>query len=292
MPILGKWKPVDYFNRAATAAFFIVLIGFSYLSYSQDAKDPKQQIALAEEEFRAARTIDLAHANGIPPTGALTLLRDDPKAEGRRLFKQNCAACHNATDAEGKGIAAEKTSAPNLHAFATREWIAGLLDPKKIRTEQYFGATKIRGGMIDFVRKELPEDEELKTNLQKVVIALSAEAKLPSQCDADAKDLEAIKEGRDWIVEKCVRCHKFHEHDEGVGGPDLTGYGSHEWIAAFTANPKSKRFYGSKNDRMPSYAESKDAKQNQLSPHDLEMLAAWLRGEWFELQGRGENTDK
>jgi ubiquinol-cytochrome c reductase cytochrome b subunit len=243
--------------------------------------------------LRADRAIELALAKGIPSGGALDLLRNDSLSEGSRLFKQNCASCHDMTDADGVGIAAEKSSAPNLHGFASREWIAGLLDPKQILSPKYFGNTKIRGGMIDYVRDQIPEllqgdeegknKEEKRKDLQKVIAALSAEAQLTSQKEIDAKDKEAIEEGRALIAGDfgCVDCHKFREEGKLGTAPDLTGYGSKAWIAAFTANPKSKRFYGGKNDRMPSYAESDDASKNLLTPHSLDMLSDRLRGDWF-----------
>ncbi|MCC6125607.1 MAG: cytochrome b N-terminal domain-containing protein [Pirellulales bacterium] len=293
LPFLGRWRPVDYLNRAGTSALLIALVGLSYLSYSQDADDPKHRNVLAEEQLRADRAIALARAKGIPATGALTLLQNDALAEGRLLFRQNCASCHNATDKDGLDIAAEKPSAPDLHGFASREWIKGLLDPKQIMTPKYFGGTKIRGGMIDFVRKTLPDllqDEngkqslEAEKNLAKVVMAVSAEAQLPSQCDLDNRDKKLIEEGRVLLVDDfgCTDCHKFRGQGKLGMAPDLTGYGSKAWIAAFTSDPKSKRFYGQKNDRMPSYAESVDPSRNLLSPHSLEMLADWLRGDWFK----------
>ncbi len=286
LPWLGRWRPLDWLNRIITAALLAAMIGLSYVSYYLDAKDPLHQKALAAEAERADRAIELASAKGIPPGGALWLLKNDPKTEGAMLFKRNCASCHNATDKDGAGIAAEKPSAPNLHGHASREWIAGLLDPKQILTPQYFGNTKIRGGMIDFVRKDLPgltEDADAKRDLQKVVLAVSAEAQLTSQREMDARDISSIEEGRKLLVDDfgCTDCHKFHDKGKLGTAPDLTGYGSKAWITAFTSNPKSKRFYGEKNDRMPCYAESDDVSKNLLGPHALEMLADWLHGDWY-----------
>jgi ubiquinol-cytochrome c reductase cytochrome b subunit len=110
----------------------------------------------------------------------------------------------------------------------------------------------------------------------------------------DERDKDIIEEGRKLIVDDfgCTDCHKFRDQGKLGMAPDLTGYGSKDWIAAFTANPKSKRFYGEKNDRMPSYAEHADTSKNQLDPHALEMLSDWLRGDWFETPGREKTTGK
>ena len=78
--------------------------------------------------------------------------------------------------------AAEKPTAPNLTNFASREWLAGLLDPKQVSGPRYFGNTKFRTGkMPQFVKETLSElDAGDKANLKKVIMALSAEAMLPA----------------------------------------------------------------------------------------------------------------
>jgi hypothetical protein len=118
--------------------------------------------------------------------------------------------------------------------------------------------------------------------LKKVIAAVSAEAELPSQCEIDAKDAAKIEEGRTLLVEtfSCTDCHKFQDTGQIGDAPDLTGYGSKSWLTSIISHPASKRFYGKKNDRMPSYAESLDASKNLLDPHSLEMLSDWLRGDW------------
>ena len=51
-------------------------------------------------------------------------------------------------------------------------------------------------------------------------------------------------------------------------------------------NPKSKRFFGNKNDRMLSYAESNDPAKNILSRQAIRFLSDWLRGQWFEPEAK------
>ncbi len=65
----------------------------------------------------------------------------------------------------------------------------------------------------------------------------------------------------------------------GVTNPDLTGYGSREWLIAIISDPAHKRFYGTRNDRMPAYAKDPEKPdQNVLSATQIELLANWLRG--------------
>jgi ubiquinol-cytochrome c reductase cytochrome b subunit len=228
----------------------------------------------------------------------LTLLRDDPKAEGRRLFTQYCASCHNhGTNSDtaeiGADIWIEKPSAPNLSGFASRRWLTGLLDPKQIVGPQYFGNTKLRK-MVAFVKDNLADLEAgEKKDLEKVRMAVSAEAKLPSQRDLDLKDVKAIEEGRKLMVDPfgCTDCHKFHDKGTQGDAPNLTGYGSPEWTAGVIRNPAAVRFYGKFNDRMPAYAASAtDPTQNTLTTRQIELLTDWLRGQWYE-EGRGARDE-
>jgi ubiquinol-cytochrome c reductase cytochrome b subunit len=99
---------------------------------------------------------------------------------------------------------------------------------------------------------------------------------LPGQAEADERDVALIEEGRKFIASetaRCVECHQFRKSDEGATAPDLTGYGSREWLISIISNPRHERFYGRRNDRMPSFGEEKI-----LDARSIELLADWLRG--------------
>jgi len=82
----------------------------------------------------------------------------------------------------------------------------------------------------------------------------------------------------------CTDCHKFHDQGELGSAPDLTGYGSREWLLGMIDNPQHERFYsGDRNDRMPAFADdSEHPERNLLSPRELSLLVDWLRGDWYE----------
>ncbi len=279
MPWIGRTTKGQCFNLGFTAVVLVGIFALSAHSFHKDRHDEDHQNALATARQEAHRAVYLAQSpRGIPATGALTLLREDPLTQGPKIFK-DCASCHDYTDADGKGIKSEDSSAPNLYNFATREWIAGLLDPEQIKTAEYFGNTKFKNGdMAAFVKEtfsELEDDE--KEDVQKVVMALSAEANLESQSTLDKKDADLIAEGKQLLADDwgCTDCHKFHEKGQLGGAPDLTGYGSREWLIGIIANPADKRFYGKNNDRMPAYAET-------LRDKDIEVVTKWLRAEWYK----------
>jgi len=256
------------------------------------AEDPQPVLPHTQEVARATVTAarpDLGsrlQLVGAPKPPAETNL---PKAE--RLFKENCAACHSRASSND-GIVARDPSAPNLQGFASREWLAGLLDPEKVKSDQYFGKTSHRDGeMATFVEDNLKEpDAAKKEKIALIVIALSSEAALPGQTEADKKatDDGTIAKGRDAMAEMfstsaCSDCHKFGKSDGGTG-PDLTGYGSNDWLVRFISDPAHESLYGKGNDRMPSFGSSGPGptKKSLLTKDELGLLARWLRGEKLE----------
>jgi mono/diheme cytochrome c family protein len=244
---------------------------------------PDYQRSVTAAHADAKRAVELASSPlGVPPTGAIWLLRTDAKTQGAKLFAKNCASCHAFDGHDGRGGALpEPPSAPDLGKFASREWIRDLMDPAHVDSERFFGPRTAahKGKMVEFVKEDVAAYKpDEKAQLEKVIKALSAEAKLPAQARVDASDAAEIVEGRKLIGEDglaCTDCHTFHD-EKGTGGPDLTGYGSREWLTGMINNPAHKRFYGKDNDRMPAFGE-----QQLLTPLQIAVLADFLRGEWY-----------
>ena len=82
--------------------------------------------------------------------------------------------------------------------------------------------------------------------------------------------------------QSCLDCHCFL-NDEGGMAPDLSNYGSLDWLTSFIADPEQERFYGydsEMNDRMPSFARHPhDPKLNLLTRREIDLIARWLRGD-------------
>ena len=228
----------------------------------------------------------LAQAQGIPAEGAGQLLRQDALTEGPKLFARYCASCHRygGTDSAGK-VPSEAATASDLKGFGSREWLRGLHDSDKIDSPAYFGGTKWRTGrMVKFVKEKVADfSTQEKADLQKVLAAVSADAGLKSQRALDAASAAEIKAGGDLLRDsmQCADCHQFHTKDDNASGPDLTGWASREWMIALVSNPKSLRFYGALNDRMPAFGEDK-----KLDPESIALIVDWLRGEWYESPAR------
>jgi ubiquinol-cytochrome c reductase cytochrome b subunit len=210
----------------------------------------------------------------------MMLMREDAYTQGPRIFSRNCSSCHRYDGHDGLGNALPKDSisASDLKGFASREWVARFFTPSEIVGPKHWGGTALKDGdMVSWVTEHVPDmDSTQKEDLRTIEIALSAEAGLKSQAALDHRDSARIVAGRTMIGDSksCGECHLFH--GAGKGSPDLTGYGSKEWLTAFIHDPAHERFFGDNNDRMPSFGVEKS-----LSDKEIGMVADWLRGEWY-----------
>ena len=279
MPFIGKWRLGHLFNLGFLIIVFAGAAFLTFLAKTQDHRDPGYRAAVYDAERSAERVRTLAK-NGIPREGALALLQNDPLTQGPKLFARHCASCHRYDGHDGLGLVlSEGPSAPDLKDFASREWLAKLLDPAHIATSNFFGGTRFKDGkMVRFVNRDVGKfTPEQKQELSKVIAAVSAEAKLSSQREKDRADRTLIEEGRLLVASenmRCTECHQFRKRDEDATAPDLTGYGSTEWLTDFIKNAAHERFYGRRNDRMPIFGE-----EGRLDDKSIAMLVAWLRGE-------------
>jgi quinol-cytochrome oxidoreductase complex cytochrome b subunit/mono/diheme cytochrome c family protein len=245
--------------------------------------------ASSQAQADAARAIELAgRPEKIPPGGALELVRNDPASRGPALFAQHCGSCHAHVDPAAADAPEQlaKASAANLFGFGTAAWIRGLLDPEQVAGPAYFGNTAHRDGeMVRYVLDDIANTEEWKSEqIEEVIAALAAESGLADHGLA----AERVAAGRKLITdgERCSGCHTFHDNDVEYGSaPDLTGWGSRDWLVGIISDPTHQRFYGETNDRMPSFGKAEPGGATLLSPAQIELLADWLRGDWYRPAG-------
>lgn len=168
LPILGRSQTLHKFVLAVTVLFVVAFVALTYQSYWLDYS-PKSDHSIefksgvADAKRTADRTIELAFAPaGIPKTGALSLLKEDPYLMGPVLFNQHCSSCHNFTSSESLDnansdyveITCQEPSAPNLYASQTAEWIRGFTNIETLLDENYFGNTAFseKGSMIGYLK--------------------------------------------------------------------------------------------------------------------------------------------
>jgi ubiquinol-cytochrome c reductase cytochrome b subunit len=265
----------------------IGIVGLTVQAIREDQLDPLYVEAVAGADEQGQRVKQLAWAQGIPPGGAIALLRADAKTQGPELFARSCGQCHLYQD-PSKVSAETKSTAPNLWGFGTRRWLEGLLDPEQVAGPNYFGRTShAEGEMAEFVKTTIAEMDATQTAaLAKATTALAAEAGLPPERGQHAVGANEIAAGAEALKTEvgCTDCHRFHDVGELGTAPDLTGWASREWLAGIISDPNHERFYGENNDGMPAFGTDRILDGRQIG-----LIVDWLRGEWYEPPTAGEN---
>jgi ubiquinol-cytochrome c reductase cytochrome b subunit len=296
--------------------------------YEAYCKSEEFLASVKQADADAKRAVELASGpNKIPSTGALAMMRGDAMVQGPRLFAQYCANCHSyfkPSEADSRAALEQlaKASASNLYGFGSREWIAGLLNPKSIAGPQYFGCTtrykelKAQGKsmeMVEFVQGDLtkwPAEE-----VDDVADYLSSQSGVYKHPIEIVGDKIGIMAGQKLIADdtRCASCHRFKPDlpfndpqllENEMDAPDLTHYASRDWTIGMISNPAAPRFYGKQNDRMPAFspvepkadasgvvdkaAAEEAAAKNILSRQQVEQVVDWLRRDYFELPKQEE----
>ncbi|MBP6775431.1 MAG: cytochrome b N-terminal domain-containing protein [Gemmatimonadaceae bacterium] len=279
IPILGRWKLGHRFNLGFVGVMLFGIALLSWQAVAADRKDAEFQVARVGAARDAARAVELANG-GVPITGALSLVRDDAYTQGPRLFSRNCASCHryDGHDGLGNALPTDSISASDLKGFGSRAWLTGFLNADTILTKRYWGGTEhAEGDMAMYLSDHIPETDQARATRENVVMALSSRATLPSQAALDARDSVRIAAGIQFMRDTkagCAECHVFQ--DVGTDSPELTAWGSRQWMIDFVSDPAHPRFFGRDNDRMPSFA-----KEKSLSDREIALVVDWIRGEWY-----------
>ncbi|HWD21402.1 MAG TPA: cytochrome b N-terminal domain-containing protein [Verrucomicrobiae bacterium] len=273
MPMTAaRWRWGHRFNLCFATAVAVAAGALLWRAVAADRADPAYNLAKRQLEIDAARVKVLAESSaGIPPEGAVVLLRRDALTQGPRLFARYCASCHRFGGQDGMGgVVAGEEKASDLKGFGSAAWLTGVLDPAQVASAHYYGGTALKNGkMIKFVKTKVASfTPEQKAKLHQVIAAVAAEAQLGPQPEGD------VKAGTEWLrgEMRCADCHQFREPDANASAPDLTGYASRDWLISFIGNPKQERFYGDDNDRMPAFLD-----EHVLNAGQIAMIADWLR---------------
>ncbi|MEK9772638.1 MAG: cytochrome b N-terminal domain-containing protein [Opitutae bacterium] len=276
-PFIGSSRPGHQLNIGFWWTLIAGSVALTLLAFSEDRANLRHAAALEEANWQADRVLSIIQDQGIPPAGAVTLLRKDPANRGRSLFAAHCASCHRYNGHDGRGYPVEDAqSAPELAGFASVEWITKLLTHKHYVSEEYFGGTAFKNGTMarKVLAKYTPEETAL---LPRIARLLSDMAELPYQQPLEEEEREELlalfynddSDFQDGLA--CIDCHDIDSEEEGYA-PDLTGYGSDEWTVAFIKNPEEERFYGEDNDRMPCYG-----RDTKLTGEEIQILSDWIR---------------
>ncbi|MCA9070972.1 MAG: c-type cytochrome, partial [Planctomycetaceae bacterium] len=293
-----------------------IIIVLTGMAAYEDSENTAHLAAVDEAHFQAERVMEIAGdpKQMIPTDGAVTILPNDPLAQGPKIFAKNCAGCHHFDGLNGQGDKVMETVdgkeieakpvAADLGNFGSREWMKAVLTnyPKHfapLKNADWYQDIKKKEEAGDEVGEYLQVDEgdmaswmsdygeDLLESDKQAIDALAEDFfskavetdEKSRQFEAPKYDKALAKKGEGLLADaSCMDCH-------GDGGaPDLTGYGSAKWLRQFIDNPGADEFYGEKN-QMPAY-------HGKLSEHEMDMLVRWMTGDYFPTKLNTEELAK
>ena len=318
MPIIAYVRGGHYFNVAYLWAVMLGAVGLTGVAvyedwFQQDADSIEFRQAVEDAHQDGARAVELAQSpDGIPPEGAVTLLRNDPLTQGPQLYRLYCADCHQPTEmAESFSM---KPQGPELAdmvdrhnvSFGSREWIRSVLTDFRGHMESLTNITEengasaeraeaaeyiVDGSMSDWSdsNAETLFNDANKEDAAALVEFLYAQSERE---DALPPDDEQVQRGRsifetgeltDEYVDACIDCHTMHAlgDDEPLSEdvyPILTGYGGQQWLREIILRPEIH--YGGDgdgNNAMPAFA-------GQLTDQQVELLVRWMTGDYYQAE--------
>ena len=307
MPLIARYRAGHKLNLAFLWTVIAGATGLTGLALFEDwwssAKSGVEfREAVAQAQHDGERATELARRpTGIPPEGAIALMRNDPFTQGPRLFKNYCADCHRpqdtaSTDKSRPPVAPVLATARQTQ-FGSRTWIRSALtdfgghfaalknaEAAKLPQPSQVSASEIlNGNMAKWSTTNAPllNDAANQEAVNSLIEFLYSQSGRP---DAKSQDDAQVVAGREVFLSgklptgafdsACKDCHTLRLRGESKsladgGLPDLTHYGGAEWLKRFVAHPETT--YGEHN-LMPAFAE-------QLTPRDLDLLTRWLAGE-------------
>ena len=171
-------------------------------------KKSQEHLAAVEEAKRNAHRAKQLASQGIPRQGALSMMYDDPKTQGPKLFRRHCASCHDHVDpAVQKVLTAIEDEQFKHRAESTESPYRG--KNERERLEIYFKAQ----GLED-------EIEAFLDRLEKY---------------AEGDGISVLRP----LMYKVNKKKEFIVDDDGSkiplpnAAPNLYGFASREWLTGF-----------------------------------------------------------
>lgn len=257
---LAVLVPVAFIALAAGALMLVTL--------RADANDAEFAKAVAKAESRAARSMVVAK-DGVPPEGALAMVRMDPETRGPEIFAASCASCHRLGDmAPPEG----KLTAPDLTGFGTKAWVLKVLDDPD--GPHLFGNTPFKTQMPSMVKP--PSDAEAAKSFTPMTPADQEAVAVFLEAQARGERAEGTP-GEKLVKLRCTSCHRLDgkTDDDDSLAPELRGWASAAWLEAQIEDPGSGKTYpakikaGDQQGMMPGYAD-------KLSAAERKLLVTWL----------------
>lgn len=251
LPLLDKVLPRRLVHASALLVMAGIVAGAGYLMQTAIISDQANlsfQLARTKADGLRERANQLALVDGVPPEGAVYLLRRDPLTHGRAVLEESCLSCHYYA---GKGLVtrtemeltkaelAQSTAPDNLKSAGLSDAAAAALGLKLAGFEPEGKAVAdVRGGSQG--------------------ATLSGKSAKGEPVQVWARSDGQLLDVRTGSVQTAS---------------DLEGFGSLEWIRGLLEDPTSSRYFGTtpQLDGMKTWK-----KGSKLTSEELDKVADFV----------------
>ena len=91
-PFIGISKPGHQINIGFWWTLIAGSVALTLMAFSEDSANLRHTAAIKEANWQAERVLSIVDEQGIPPAGAVTLLRKDRENRARNLFANTVRA--------------------------------------------------------------------------------------------------------------------------------------------------------------------------------------------------------
>jgi mono/diheme cytochrome c family protein len=250
LPLLDKVLPRRAVYGGACAFIVVLLGGVGFLmseALYNDLHNENFQVSREKADQSRRRVLQLADAEGVPPDGAVYLLRRDPLTNGRIATEQKCLSCH-VYDGDGQASTLEAVITPEMREKAKDAPAIGDL-PKPL-------SQAVASAVVGFQpSKEAPKP--LKTDYFSGYELDGANEK-GERVHVRVDDAGKAVRWTVWSVQSAS---------------DLAHYGSKAWLRGLLADPKDPKYFGT----VPQCGGmARWRKNTKLSDKELDDIADWF----------------
>lgn len=251
LPLLDRWLPRRLVYVTACLIMVGVVCGAGFLmtvALRSDRENLSFQLARTKADIQRRRADQLAAAQGVPPDGAIYILRRDPWTHGREVLDQSCLSCHYYG---GKGRTTRTEYVLTAAELAGEAAPGGAGVPGLSAIAAASLATKLPG----FRTTGSPRPERRGGWDGVLLVGTNA----------------AGERSEVWVRADGAKLEELAFSPQTAS--DLEGFGSRTWIRGLLANPSDSRFFGSTPNLKGMQTWKKKSK---LTPAQLDQVADFV----------------
>lgn len=249
LPILDLVLPKKLVHGTACAVMLLVVAGAGFLTVEavmHDRVNETFQVTREKADVYRERALQLAARDGVPPDGAIYILRRDPLIRGQEVLADNCLNCHY-YDGKGQITRVDMPISAKDRAKVKPVALEGVPEP---------AARALGAAFADIVADGPVQPTQLRDGREAILV---------TGHNARGEPLK-LTVARDGSVIRGTQESK-------PVASELKGFGSREWVRGLLENPSDPKYFGhtAKLEGMKDWK-----KKSKLTAEELDQVADFV----------------